>query len=384
MPSILFVTTVDSTLEAFLLPFAVHMQARGWRVDALANGATTNHHISDAFDQRFEIGWNRSPVSVRTINSCDRVRKVVSDGMYDLVWVHTPVAGFMTRYALRQRANGPAIIYTAHGFHFHSAGREPTNTLYRTIEWVAARWTDYIVTINRDDYNAARCFTTIAPESVRLIPGIGVDTELYAPRKMIEQEQPAGIRAELGVPDNAVLVTMVGEFIPRKRHLLALEALTLVTTPSVVLLMVGTGPLQQQAVKKAADLCLADRVRFAGYRRDIHAILSASDLLLVCSAHEGLLRSGLEAMASEVPIVSTPTRGAADLIIENETGWIAGSHSPADIARTIDAAASDRAERVRRGALARERAINEFSLDRILCEFDALFAEALSAKDACV
>jgi hypothetical protein len=66
MPSALFVTTVPVTLEAFLLPFADHFRARGWRVDALANGATSAFHLDGRFDQRFDIAWSRNPLAAST------------------------------------------------------------------------------------------------------------------------------------------------------------------------------------------------------------------------------------------------------------------------------------------------------------------------------
>src|SRR5450756_1463518 len=60
VPSALFVTTVPITLEAFLLPFADHFRAQGWRVDALANGATSNPHLDGHFGERFDVAWSRN------------------------------------------------------------------------------------------------------------------------------------------------------------------------------------------------------------------------------------------------------------------------------------------------------------------------------------
>jgi hypothetical protein len=67
MPSALFITTVNITLEAFLLPFADHLRVQGWQVDAVANGATSNECIAEHFDERFDIGWSRNPLSPRNL-----------------------------------------------------------------------------------------------------------------------------------------------------------------------------------------------------------------------------------------------------------------------------------------------------------------------------
>ena len=105
MPSALFVTTVPITLEAFLLPFADHFRAQGWRVDALANGAASDPRLAGRFDERFDVAWSRDPLSPSNfLGAAGTVRGIVEAGGYDIVHVHTPVAAFVTRYALRRAA----------------------------------------------------------------------------------------------------------------------------------------------------------------------------------------------------------------------------------------------------------------------------------------
>ncbi|MBN1193316.1 MAG: glycosyltransferase [Coriobacteriia bacterium] len=380
MSSALFITTVDITLEAFLLPFAEHLRSRGWRVDALANGATTNDRLAPSFDNRYDIDWTRNPLSLGSLASAKRVRHVVADGGYDIVWVHTPVAATMARFALRKRPQGqPVVVYTAHGFHFHASGSPLSNAVYRSIERWAARRTDHLVTINDEDFQAAKALGTIASSSVHLIRGIGVDTRAFAPGAVCADDS-AAVRAKLQVPESSVLISMIAEFGANKRHSLALHALALVRDPTVVLAFVGTGPLEDKVRAEAASLGLSERVRFAGYRHDVPTVLAASDAVLLCSAREGLNRSGLEAMAAGVPVIGTPTRGIADLIGADEAGWVATSHSAEALAEVIDEAAAHPGERARRGAAGRRRAETDFSLSQILAEYDALFARALASR----
>ncbi|MRS11750.1 MAG: glycosyltransferase [Actinobacteria bacterium] len=375
MPSALFITTVDITLEAFLFPFAGRLRAQGWRLDALAHGATANERIAGSFDARDEAAWTRSPLSPGSLTSAPHVRRMVREGGYDVVWAHTPVAAMLTRYALRKHVPGhPAVIYTAHGFHFYEGGSARTNRLYRSIERRAARWTDFLVTINREDFDAACTFGTIRADRVRYIPGIGVDVDAYRSTSLAEAQQ---VRRELNVPEDAVLVTMIAEFTANKRHDLALDALARVRDPRVVLALVGDGPLEAHVRAEVARRGLEARVRLAGYRRDLPAILAASDALLLCSEREGLNRSVLEAMAAGIPVIGTATRGIADAVSDAE-GWIVPKDDPVTLAAAIDEAAADPAERDRRGAAAHERAVREFALEGVLEAYDALFAEALT------
>ena len=382
MPSVLFVTTVDTTLEAFLLPFAEHLLANGWRVEALSSGATTNPHIADAFDARHDIAWSRNPLSPRNLTgAARRVRDVVRRGEYDLVWVHTPVAAWVTRFALRRARkaeSGPAVIYTAHGFHFHKGQHPLRNAAFRSLERIAARWTDRLVTINQEDHEAAGALG-LDSGRVSLIHGIGVDTRKFAPENTTVTARER-IWEELRVPEDSTVVTLIAEFTPNKRHEFALDAIEQVRDPGATFLFVGDGPLLDAVRESIGRRHLADRVRLTGYRRDVIDILAASDLLMLCSAREGLNRSVLEAMACGIPVIGTATRGIADAIGTGVGGWIVPKDSAKSLAAAIEEAVADSDERARRGARARQRAVEHFSLDHVLAAYDALFAEVLASR----
>ena len=392
MPSALFVTTVPITLEAFLLPFADHFRAQGWNVDALANGATSNEHLEDHFDRRFDVAWSRNPLAASNLLGTSRhVRDIVVSGGYDIVHVHTPIAAFATRFSLRSlrgRLGAPAVIYTVHGFHFYPGQNAAPHVLYSSMERIASAWTDYLITVNHEDFEAAQSFGGISPDRVRLIPGIGVDCARFAPGT-VPAEETARVRRELGGGTRGatalagqgepLLVTMVAEFGAVKRHTLALEAFAQVADARAHLALVGDGPLEADLRAQVDRLGLSDRVTFAGYRRDIPAVLAASDALLLTSEREGLNRSALEAMASGKPVIGTDTRGITDAVGSN-AGWIVGHTDAAALAAIIDAAASNPAAVARRGAAAREHACTEFALDRIVTAYDGLYREALSHR----
>jgi len=380
-PSALFVTTVPVTLEAFLVPFAEHFRAQGWRVDALANGASGTERIAGAFDARFDVAWSRNPLDPRNLlGSAAVVRGIVGAGAYDIVHVHTPIAAFVTRYALRTvpAATRPVVIYTAHGFHFYQGQKPLPHMLYRSLERLAAPWTDYLVTINAEDFDAARVLGGIPPGRVRRIPGIGVDVERFA-EGGVTAAQAVAVREDLHVPMDAVMLTMIAEFSPVKRHEHLLQALACVQDPRVVLVLVGDGPLEPRIRERVQALGLAGSVRFAGYRRDIPAVLAASDALVLVSEREGLNRSVLEALAAGRPVIGTATRGITDAV-GDDAGWIVPKNDVDALAQAIDAAAADPAEIERRGEAARARAKSEFALPRIVAAYEELYFEALASR----
>lgn len=131
--TILFVSAASIMLKAFLLPLAAHLRNLGWIVCAAASGASRCPECVRGFDSSFDISWNRNPLGPSTLfRSARQIRELVRRRQFDLVHVHTPVAAFVTRWALRKsRSTGrPKIIYTAHGFHFHRGGSFLRNRVF--------------------------------------------------------------------------------------------------------------------------------------------------------------------------------------------------------------------------------------------------------------
>lgn len=374
------VTTVPLTLTGFLLPFAEHFRGRGFRVDAMARGIGQSLECLAGFDRVWEADWSRNSLDPRNLGPARRrVREVIAAGAYDLVHVHTPVAAFVTRLALRGSgpAAGPRVIYTAHGFHFYRGGPRLRGAAFRALEALAARWTDYLVVINREDAAAAR--RLLPPERVRYMPGIGVDLRRYAPEAVSDCDV-ARVRAELGLRVSERLFLMVAEFIPRKRHRDALAAFDRLGRTDAHLAFAGRGPLEEAMKQRVAELGLARRVHFLGFRDDIPALMRASVAVLLSSEQEGLPRSAMEALSLGVPVVGTRIRGTTELL---EAGC--GSLVPVGDVAALAAALGwmlDQPERARQmGQWGRER-MTEYSLDKVIGLHEDLYAEALRGREA--
>lgn len=374
------ITTVPDTLRGFLLPFAAHFRRRGFRVDAMARGVGGCPECVGGFDQVREVDWSRNPLAPRNFGSARRrVLEAATAGSYDLIHVHTPVAAFVTRLALRHRGPtlAPRIIYTAHGFHFYRGGPALRGAVFRALETLAARWTDYLVVMNREDEEAAHGL--LPPERVWYMPGIGVDRHRYAPEAVTEAEV-AQVRHELGLRVGERLFLMIAEFIPRKRHRDALAAFARLGRADTRLAFAGTGPLEEAMKRRAGELGLAGRVHFLGLRRDIPALVRASVAVLLPSQQEGLPRSAMEALSLGVPVVGSRIRGTADLL-EGGGGVLA---SVGDVAALAGALGHilDHPERAREmGRRGRER-MADYGLERVIGLHERLYKEALGGLEA--
>lgn len=380
-PRLLFVATVSVTLRSFLLPYARYFRSLGWRVDGAADGVSGCPSCTAAFDAVHEVPFSRNPLAVPSLaTAATRLRFLAEAGRYDLVHVHTPVAAFVTRLALRHlRSRGLRMVYTAHGFHFFKGGPPLRNALFLALEKLAGNWTDRLVVINGEDEAAARRYRLVPPERLRLFPGVGVDTAAFA-RESVDPGSVTALRRELGLPEESPFFLMVAEFNPGKRHRDLLRAFAALPplAPAPYLVCAGEGPLLEETKRLAAALGVAERVCFPGYRRDVKVLLKGATALVLPSEREGLPVSVLEALAMETPVIGADARGIRDLL-RDDCGLLVPVGDTDALCTALcqilahPQEARARAERGRRRAL-------EMDMSRLLPLTEALYRELLGQK----
>jgi glycosyltransferase involved in cell wall biosynthesis len=378
MNKLLMVTTVPSTLRSFLLPFAAHFRAQGWQVDAMACGISTNPECLQGFDRVWEVEWSRNPLDPRNLLSAPSViRKIVTREKYDLVHVHTPVASFVTRYALKdlRKQLRLKVIYTAHGFHFFAGGNPLKNFVFINLEKFAGRWTDYLVTINHEDKKAALNYRLLAADRCRYMPGIGVDLAYYN-RQAVSDAAIAQVRQELGLGSRDRLLISVAEFTARKHHVDAVAAFAKLARTDVHLAFAGTGPLMGRIRQLAVKLGVADRIHFLGIRKDIPFLMSAASANILVSAQEGLPRCILESLALATPTIGTKIRGTQDLL----AGGCGQLVDVGDIDGLVAAMewVLDRPQDAKNMSKLGSERICVYNLDSIVQLHEQLYAEALN------
>ncbi|MCF4152415.1 glycosyltransferase [Dethiosulfovibrio sp. F2B] len=340
---ILIVTTVAVTLEAFLLPHAERLKEDGWQVDCLANGASKSEKCRLAFDHCHDIGWGRTPLDLKNFTEYPaRIKKLVARKGYDVVHVHTPVASFVTRFALRdlKKRTKTKVVYTAHGFHFYRGGNPVKNALFLGLEKLAARWTDELEVINGEDYQAA--ITHLLPrERVRFLKdGVGLDRAHYNP-DAVPKEAIRQARHDMGLTDGDVLFTMIAEFNRGKRHSDLINAFAMVKDPKAHLAFLGKGKLMEKSKELCRSLGIAERVHFLGHVSDVRPYILASRATVLPSEREGLPRSVMESIALGVPVIGANARGTRDLLKDNG-GWIVPVGGIAEMKKTMEKAIGTR------------------------------------------
>jgi glycosyltransferase involved in cell wall biosynthesis len=123
-----------------------------------------------------------------------------------------------------------------------------------------------------------------------------------------------------------------------------------------------------QLQRLAAELGIAERVHFPGYRENLLPVYAAFDMFCLSSRREGLPNSILEAMAMGLPVVTTDVAGAKELVLDGQTGYVLPQGDVLGIARTLISLADNEALQRQMSQAGRERVEREFSfMARLQC-----------------
>ncbi len=273
-----------------------------------------------------QIDIARSPFSVRNLNAYRQLKALMKQERFDLVDCHTPMGGVLARLAAKATKTAP-VLYTAHGFHFYKGCPLQNRLIYETIERWLARYTDGLITINEEDYQAAKSFHLRG--KAYKIPGVGIDVKGIHDLKVDRAQK----RRELGVPEDAFVMLSVGDLNANKNHSTAIKAFAKADIPNSYYLICGEGELRNELNSLAEKLGVSQRVRLLGFRNDVREILKASDLFVFPSFREGLSVALLEAASAGVTCIASNIRGNVDLLEQSQLFSPADEEKIADIMR---------------------------------------------------
>ena len=206
----------------------------------------------------------------------------------------------------------------------------------------------------------------------------GVDTEKFTPSL---QPSPAGVGEGWGEGSRLTLGT-VGRLDPVKNQSSLLKALAGLSPrfPNLRLTVVGDGPLRASLETQAASLAIIDKVTFTGARSDTPDLMRGFDVFVLPSINEGISNTILEAMATGLPVVAGRVGGNPELVVDGVTGRLYDPADPASLEQALLPYLTDPALRQAHGKAARDRVVQNFSLDAMVTRYSALYDELLARK----
>lgn len=227
-----------------------------------------------------------------------------------IVHTQTPFGGVVGRLAAKKfrKEAGTKVIYFVHGFHFFRGAGLKNYILYYNVEKWLSHVTDCLITLNQEDYLAAK--QKFHHPNVHHVPGVGVDTDAIASIRV----NKADVCRRFGLPTDKKIILTVAELIPRKNVATAIRAFAKADRDDAILAICGKGILEPSLKELAQDLQVGDRVFFAGYHTDVLDLYRCADLFLFTSFQEGLSVAVMQAMAAGLPIIASDIRGNRDLL----------------------------------------------------------------------
>ena len=201
MKKVLIVTTVSGFLPQFESNHVKLLQNAGCEVHYASNFENPVYVFDkEELEQRgiclHQIDVEKSLLKIRkNLHAVRQLLRIIRVNDIDIIHCHNPMGGAVGRIAAYLSKKKPYVIYTAHGFHFYQGAPIINWLLFYPAEWVLARMTDIIVTINREDDRRAQKLPIRRKGSVYQIHSVGVDKERFAPSGSGEQK-----RKELQIP----------------------------------------------------------------------------------------------------------------------------------------------------------------------------------------
>jgi len=325
------------------------LQSLGYQVDVACNFDPSINPISkDEIDdckrmleqKHCRILDTSCPRSVTDIKDMRKtylqLKKIADREKYDLVHTQSPIGGVLCRLAFRKAREkyGTRVIYQAHGFHFYKGAPKQSWLIYYPIEKYCSKFTDTLITINKEDYQLAK--DRFYCKDVQYVPGVGIDTSKFGFYESSQKEQHE-VRNELDIPVEAIWILSVGELNENKNHetvIRAIAGLPQKEKGEVFYTIAGTGDKQDGLQNLINELNLQNQIKLLGFREDMPRLYDACDVYLISSYREGLNVSLMEAMSSGLPVIASRIRGNVDLV-DDEGGELFDPRSAEECKKAI-------------------------------------------------
>lgn len=289
----------------------------------------------------------------------------------DLLHVHYAIPHATSAYLAKEilGRDKVKVVTTLHGTDITLVGLEPA---FLPLIKFSMEQSDGVTAVSR--FLKDKTILQYGVENeIDVIPNF-VDTKKY--RRIDDEEFLARC-----APGREKVLIHVSNFRPVKRVPDVIRIFNIVHSkvPSK-LFLVGDGPDRSNCEQLCRELDICGEVRFLGKQVDLVPLLSVSDLFLMPSQSESFGLSALEAMACEVPVISSSVGGLPELVLHGETGYIAEIGDIERMAKyAVELLTNDSKHRLF-ARNARNRAVEMFEQDKIVNLYETFYEKVLKGQ----
>lgn len=308
----------------------------------------------------------RLPHPLKDLRALWKLYQFIRSERFDIVHTHSTKAGLLGRLAAAW-ARAPVILFTAHGWAFSEGRARPWRWCLAQVERLPAWLSTKIICVSEYDRQLALRYRVVSPEKLIVIPN-GLEPEPF--RAPTEKR---ALRVQLGAGDAEGIVTMVGRLAPPKDFETLITAWEGLQASGWQLWIVGEGPQRSRLEELVRAKGLDERIKFLGERRDVPDILKASDIFVLASRWEGMPLTLIEAMLARLPVIATRVGGVPELVEENVTGILVPPKDPITLRHALSRLLGNGELRDRLGAMGQRRALERFTVERMITQVKALY-----------
>jgi N-acetyl-alpha-D-glucosaminyl L-malate synthase BshA len=308
-----------------------------------------------------------------------KLKEVAVQEKLDVLHVHYAIPHSISAYLAREMLKPERympVVTTLHGTDITLVGRDPS---FLSITQFGIEQSDGVTAISK--YLRSATWETFCTScDIQVIYNF-IDADYY-------QRKPHEELKKQIAPKGEKIILHISTFRPVKRITDCIETLARLrelesgsgSQFGVKLVMCGDGPERAGAESLAESLGISDSVIFAGKQPQavIRDYLSIADLLLLPSQTESFGLVALEAMACEVPVIATRVGGIPEVVVEGETGFMFEVGDVNGMAEAALHILNDAPLQERLGKRGREIALEQFTTDKIIPQYEALYHKLVS------
>lgn len=347
MNRVLLLASVAYMIDQFNMPNIELLIKMGYKVEVACNFKNENicsrqkienlkNQLSKMGVRYYQIDFTRKVFDLwKHYKAYRQVKQLVEKNKYIFLHCHSPIGGVIGR--LVGHRVGIKVIYTAHGFHFFKGAPLKNWLLYYPVEKILSRWTEILITINKEDYYLAK--KKFYAKKVIYIPGVGVDTKKFTVCQVDREKK----REELGILKDGFVLLSVGELHERKNQRIVIEALHRINNANIYYLIAGQGELDKEYQSLINKYSLEKNIKILGFRTDVDELCKIADCFVHPSVREGLGIAPLEGMASGLPLISSCVNGMKDYTKDGVSGCCIDPYSVEEMCSAIQKLYKDKA-----------------------------------------
>ena len=315
-----------------------------------------------------------------------KIKRIIKEFKPDIVHTHASKAGALGRICAKMQSV-PVIVHTFHGHVFDAYFGSAKAKVFINIERVLAKMSTKIIAISDIQRNDLMYKYGICRQDKIETIHLGFDLTRFFENT---EEKRRQFRRLHNINDDEVAIVITGRVVPIKNHDLFVDAVKYVserTTKKIKIFVVGDGEnmeaLQQKITDTGFDWAYKPTepanalFSLLSWRKDIDVINAGVDIVALTSLNEGTPVSIIEAQASSKPIISTNVGGVSDIVIPNQTAYLAESGNVEDFGEKLLQLVESEELRQKFSQQGREHVLEKFHYQRLVNEMSALYRRLL-------